>query len=79
MRLTVTRTRRAHPPGQAPVKAHRSFDPRHVGALECTAWFACYRREWLAFLRVTVLLTRHIFALPWPSTLRGPRLVLRSN
>jgi len=32
---------------RVPVKPHRSFDPRRVGALECDAWVAYYRREWL--------------------------------
>ena len=40
------------------VAAHRSFDPRKVGSLECDAWLAYYRREWLRFLRAAVLLTR---------------------
>ncbi len=61
------------------VKAHRSFDPRRVGSLECAAWVAYYRREWLAFLRAAILLTRHTFGLPWPLTLRGAWLVLRAN
>ena len=61
------------------VAAHRSFDPRKVGSLECDAWLAYYRREWLKFLRAAVLLTRHTFALPWPETIRGAWLVLRAN
>jgi hypothetical protein len=59
--------------------AMRSFDPRRVGRLECTAWVTYYRREWWAFLRAAVGLTRHAFALPWPATLRGAWLVLRAN
>jgi hypothetical protein len=61
------------------VKAHRSFDPRRVGSLECDAWVAYYRREWIAFLRAAILLTRHTFALPWPQTMKGAWLVLRAN
>lgn len=61
------------------VAAHRAFDPRKVGSLECDAWVAYYRREWLKFLRAAILLTRHTFALPWPETLRGAWLVLRAN
>jgi hypothetical protein len=61
------------------VKAHRSFDPRRVGSLECDAWVAYYRREWFSFLRAAILLTRHTFALPWPQTVRGAWLVLRAN
>jgi hypothetical protein len=40
---------------------------------------AYYRREWLAFLRSAIALTRHTFGLPWPSTLLGAWLVLRAN
>jgi hypothetical protein len=61
------------------VKSHRSFDPRRVGSLECEAWAAYYRREWPAFLRAAILLTRHTFGLPWLLTLRGAWLVLRAN
>jgi hypothetical protein len=61
------------------VAAHRSFDPRKVGTLECRAWVTYYRREWTAFLRAAILLTRHTFALPWPETMRGAWLVLRAN
>jgi hypothetical protein len=61
------------------VKAHRSFDPCVVGRLECAAWVAYYRREWFAFLRLAVALTRHTFGLTWPATIRGAWLVLRAN
>jgi hypothetical protein len=61
------------------IGAHRSFDPRRVGALECTAWVAYYRREWLTFLRAAVLVTRHTFGLSWPQTLWAAWLVLRAN
>ena len=57
----------------------RDFDPRLVGRLECAAWIAYYRREWLAFLRAAIRLTRHTFGLPWPATLYGSWLVLRAN
>ncbi len=67
-----------HPATRAK-NAHRSFDPRRVGELECDAWVAYYRREWLRFLRSAVLLTRHTFGLPWPATLYGAWLVLRAN
>jgi hypothetical protein len=50
-----------------------------VGSLECDAWVSYYRREWPRFLRAAVLLTRHTFALPWASTIRGAWLVLRAN
>ena len=57
----------------------RHFDPRVVGRLECGTWVAYYRREWWAFLRAAVLVTRHAFSLPWPATLYGAWLVLRAN
>ncbi len=61
------------------VAPHRAFDPLRVGSVECAAWVAYYRREWLPFLRAAVALTHHTFALPWPSTLHGAWLVLRAN
>lgn len=61
------------------VKPHRSFDPRRVGSLECDAWVAYYRREWIRFLRAAVALTRHTFGLSWGATLHGAWLVLRAN
>jgi hypothetical protein len=61
------------------VKRHRTFDPRRVGELECDAWVTYYRREWWAFLRAAVGLTRHTFGLPWPQTIHGSWLVLRAN
>jgi len=42
-------------------------------------WVAYYRREWWAFLRSAVLLIRHVFGLPWPSTVRGSWFVLRAT
>ncbi|MGZ4173478.1 MAG: hypothetical protein ACXVQR_03270 [Solirubrobacteraceae bacterium] len=50
-----------------------------MGTLETTAWVTYYRREWPAFLRAAIGLTRHTFGLPWPSTLYGAWLVLRAN
>jgi hypothetical protein len=47
--------------------------------LECAAWVAYYRRDWLRFLRSAIGLTRHTFGLPWPSTLYGAYLVLHAN
>lgn len=57
----------------------RAFDPLLVGRLECRAWVAYYRRDWLTLLRAAIGLTRHTFALPWPSTLYGAWLVMRAN
>jgi hypothetical protein len=58
---------------------HRDFDPRRIGALESTAWVAYYRREWLTLLRASIGLTRGMFGLPWPQTLRGAWLIMRGN
>ena len=57
----------------------RSFDPVRVGALECDAWVAYYRRRWPAFLRAAFGLTRESFGLSRPATLRGGWWVLRAN
>lgn len=79
LRLTsavTTRSARAEAPA---VGAHRAFDPRRVGSLECTAWVAYYRHQWPTFLRAAILLTRHTFGLAWPATLEGAWLVLRAN
>ena len=67
------------PERDSTVTAHRSFDPRRVGRLECDAWVTYYRREWLKFLRSAVGLTRHMFGMPWPQTIYGAWLVLRAN
>jgi hypothetical protein len=61
------------------VRSHRAFDPRAVGRLECGAWVAYYQRRWPKFLVCAIALTRHVFALPWPATLRGAWLVLNAN
>ncbi len=61
------------------MQPHRAFDPRRIGRLECDAWVTYYRREWIPFLRAAVGLTRHMFGLPWPSTIWGAWLVLRAN
>jgi hypothetical protein len=71
---TVGRARR-----QAAVKPHRAFDPRVVGRLETTAWVAYYRHEWLKLLRASIGLTRRVFGLSWPATLKGAWYVLRAN
>jgi hypothetical protein len=61
------------------VKSLRSFDPRVVGELECAAWVAYYRREWPAFVRAGIALSRRILDLSWPATIRCSWLVLRAN
>jgi len=57
----------------------RNFDPRRVGALECRAWVAYYRRAWPAVLLAAVGLVRAGFAMSWPRTFHGAWLVLRAN
>ena len=64
---------------RSPAAAHRSFDPRLVGELECTAWVAYYRRDWLAFLRAGLRVGRHAFGLSWKSTIQCAWLILRAN
>jgi hypothetical protein len=61
------------------VKPHRAFDPRVVGQLETVAWVAYYRHEWLKLLRASIGLTRRVFGLSWPATLKGAWYVLRAN
>lgn len=61
------------------VGAHRSFDPRVVGELECRAWVAYYRRDWLAFLGSGLRVSRHVFGLSWKATIQCSWLVLRAN
>jgi hypothetical protein len=70
--LTPRRHRRA-------VRSHRSFDPRVVGELECAAWVAYYRRDWLAFLGSALRVGRHVFGLSWKTTIQCSWLVLRAN
>jgi hypothetical protein len=59
--------------------SHRSFDPQLVGELECAAWVAFYRRDWLAFLRSGVRVCRHVFGLSWKATIQCSWLILRAN
>jgi hypothetical protein len=61
------------------VGANRSFDPRLVGELECSAWVAYYRRDWLAFLASGLRVSRHAFGLSWKATIQCSWLVLRAN
>jgi hypothetical protein len=57
----------------------RSFDPRAVGRWECLAWETYYRRRWATFLVAAIALTRGVFRMSWPRTLKGAWLVLRAN
>jgi hypothetical protein len=57
----------------------RFFDPQKVGSLECSAWVAYYRRDWLAFLRLAVSLSHDTARLSWPATVRGAWLALRAT
>ena len=61
------------------VGSHRSFDPRLVGELECAAWVAYYRRDWLAFVGCALRVARHVFGLSWRTTIQCSWLVLRAN
>jgi hypothetical protein len=61
------------------IGAHRSFDPRVVGELECAAWVAYYRRNWLRFLICALRVSRHAFGLSWKATIQCSWLVLRAN
>lgn len=66
-------------PRQPATKLHRSFNPVVVGRLECAAWVAYYRRDWLAFLRAALIVSHRIFGLSWPQTVRCSWLVLRAT
>ncbi len=57
----------------------RTFDPVAVGRLECDAWAAYYRREWIPFLRAAVGMVRAGFGMGRLRTLRGAWYVLRAN
>jgi uncharacterized protein DUF5995 len=57
----------------------RSFDPISVGRLECAAWVAYYRRQWLRLLVLSVRLVHRGFRMDWTRTLHGAWLVLRAN
>ena len=57
----------------------RTFDPVVVGQLECDAWAAYYRREWVPFLRAAVGMVRAGFGMGRLRTLRGAWQVLRAN
>ena len=76
LRRPVTRRAPSPPPE---LKPHRAFDPIALGALETEAWVHYYRREWLAFARAAITLSRRVFALSWPATLRCSWLVLRAT
>jgi hypothetical protein len=58
--------------------AMRSFDPCRLGALECAAWLAYYRRDWRSVLSAVVAINRHGFGLPWPGAVWGAWLGMRA-
>lgn len=64
---------------RAATSAPRSFDPVLVGRLECDAWVAYYRRDWLGLLRPALTLSRRVFGLSWPTTVRCSWLALRAT
>ena len=85
-RDTVRLSPRGAAPGRRPprrglgaVAPHRSFDPAVLAQLECDAWVAYYRRDWLAFARSGITLSRRVFGLSWPATVRCSWLVLRAT
>src|SRR6478609_10503089 len=57
----------------------RSFDPVAIGHLECDAWAAYYRREWVPFLRAAVGMVGAGFGMNRRRTLLGAWQVLRAN
>jgi hypothetical protein len=57
----------------------RSFDPIQVGRLECAAWVAYYRRQWIRLLVLSVRLVHRGFRMDWTRTVYGAWLVLRAN
>jgi len=57
----------------------RGFDPVAIGRLECDAWAAYYRREWLPFLRAAVGMVDAGFRMGPRRTLLGAWYVLRAN
>jgi len=57
----------------------RSFSPLRVGNLEADVWLAYYRRQWIRFLVLSVLVVRSAFGMDWVRTLHGAWLVLRAN
>jgi len=65
--------------GRRRVEPHRPFDPQRVGQLESSLWIAYYRREWVAFVRVAVVVIRRLLGLSWPSTLRASWYLLRAT
>jgi hypothetical protein len=73
---TTTHSRAQH---RSSVWPHRSFDPQLVGALECAAWVAYYRRDWLAFLASGIQVSRNVFGLSWKATIQCSWLILRAN
>ena len=75
-RRATVRRRHMEPPALNP---HRFFDPVALGELETEAWVHYYRREWIAFARSAVTLSRRVFALSWPATIQCSWLVLRAT
>jgi hypothetical protein len=67
------------PESRGLLKPHRSLDPQRVAQLECALWVAYYRREWIRFLRTAVFVMRHVFGLPWLSTVRASWFLRRAT
>jgi len=65
--------------GRSRRRPQRSLDAQRVAQLESALWVAYYRREWTRFSRVAVFVIRHVFGLPWLSTVRGSWFLLRAT
>ncbi len=61
------------------MKPHRSFDPLLVARLECAAWVAYYRHNWIAFMRAVLAGSRAVFGLPWTLTILCSWFVMRAT
>lgn len=56
----------------------RSFDPIAVAHLECDAWIAYYRHDWLTLMRAGMTLSRTTFHLSWWETFRSSWLAMQA-
>jgi hypothetical protein len=65
--------------GSGLLEPHRSLDPDRVARLEAALWVAYYRHEWIRFLRTAVFVMRHVFGLPWLSTVRASWFLRRAT
>ena len=68
----------AHAANAGRPRRTRSFDPSRVADLECAAWVAYYRRQWLRLLIAAVGLLRAGLGMSWPRTVRAAWFALRA-